>query len=465
MENQQPISEKIVVEYTKDKMFGIVFFEEPQNDGKKLTESEIRFEIERKGIKSGLDEELLKSIAKEREYGYKYVIAKGKAAIKGDNATIEYQFDIAGLGKAKPKQKEDGTVDFKELSTVHNVSKGQVLAIKTPLTDGEDGYNVLGAVIRAQRGKDLRMPKGKNTDLSEDGLRITAAIDGQLFYDGHNLYISPTFIVEKDVDSSVGNIDFVGNVIVNGNVNSGYTIKARGNVEVKGYVEAATIIAKGDVVLWYGIQGADKGEIKAGGNVITKFIQNSTVQARKDIVTEAILHSDVAADGKILVDKGKGIIVGGNVVAGSLISSNVIGSSMATVTNIQIGNSQESILNYKKLQEEYAKAKEELAEIEKAIIFLSAKAAKGELPQDKVELLAKLRNNRGIAYTKVQELAVTYKEIGDRIQGGNKGMIKVKDVMHSGVKVTIGNTVKYIKNDTTFCSIHKDAEGVAIGTY
>lgn len=460
-----PVEEKINTEYSKDKMFGIVYFESPQNGGGVLSEERIRAEIARKGIKQGIDEEMLKEISKNRQYDYKYVIAKGAMPQKGKDAEIKFLFDIESIGQLKPKENTDGTVDFKELNAAFNVKKGQELAVKTNAEEGINGYNVLGDVLKAQKGKDVRLPKGKNTEISKDGLTIIASIDGQLFYDKHNLYISPNFIVEKDLDSSVGNIDFIGNVIVNGNVNSGFTIKAGGNVEVKGNVEAAHIIADGDIILWYGIQGGERGELSAKGNIVAKFIQNSKVFAQRDIVTEAIMHSEASANGKVLVDKGKGMIVGGTVMAGSYMSANIIGSPMATATAIQIGIPPQALKEYKELEEAYATKKEDLDKTEKAILFLSGKSSKGQLTQDKLQMLGNLRQTRTALMEEVTQLGNRYKELSVTMKEGSKGIIKVKDVLHSSVKITIGTTVKYIKERTEFCSVQKVGADIVIGSY
>lgn len=87
------------------------------------------------------------------------------------------------------------------------------------------------------------MPKGKNTEISEDGQNLIAAINGQINYIDGKVNVFQNYEVPANVDNSTGNINFIGNVIVRGSVLSGFVIQAGGNVEVGGVVEGATIIA------------------------------------------------------------------------------------------------------------------------------------------------------------------------------------------------------------------------------
>ena len=114
-----------------------------------------------------------------------------------------------------------------------------------------------------------------------------------------------------DVDNSTVNIDFIGNVIIKGNVLTGFKVKAGGYIEVRGVVEGAKLVAQGDVVLKKGIQGMGKGIIETQGNVIARFIENSTVTAKGNITTETILHSAINCGGKVEVGGRKGLIAGG----------------------------------------------------------------------------------------------------------------------------------------------------------
>lgn len=459
----QPVSEIVKIEVSRDKMLGVVWFEEPQNGGNKLSADQIKLEIEKKGINQGVIVDVLNEIMRTRRYGYKYIIAKGVQPQDGKDAVLTLNFDIEEIKSFKPKQKLDGTVDFKDLHTVYNVKKGDLLAKKNPATEGIEGYNVLGQIIKAKKGKDARMPKGKNTEILQDGLTLVSSVDGKLEYDGHNIYINTVYTLNGDLDSGVGNIDFLGSVVINGSVKSGYTIKAEGSVEVKGSVEDAVIIAGGDILLSYGIQGTDSGQLVSEGNIVAKFIQNAVVAARKDIITEAIIHSHVSAGGSVKVESGKGTIVGGSAAATNMILAKSIGSPMGTVTTVQIGILPSIYKKHKDIENELSKNKESLIKVEQSIKFLFTKSKQVGLDVQKQAMLQKLNDSRMPLVETIEKLKKEYTELSDMLRDAQDGIIKATDTVYPGVKVIIGNSTKYIDDTQIHCTIRKLEGDIYIG--
>jgi uncharacterized protein (DUF342 family) len=463
IDNSQPVNEIIKIEISRDKMLGVVWFEEPKNGGRQLSADQIKVEIEKKGINQGVILEVLNEITKNRRYEYKYIIAKGVQPQDGEDAVLNLNFSTEEIKNFKPKQKQDGTVDFKDLHAVHNVKKGDLLAKKNPATEGIEGYNVLGQKIKAKRGKDARMPKGKNTEILEDGLTLVSSVDGKLEYDGHNIYINTVYTLNGDLDSSIGNIDFLGSVVINGSVKSGYTIKAEGSVEVKGSVEDAVIIAGGDILLSYGIQGTDSGQLVSEGNVVAKFIQNAVVAARKDIITEAIIHSHVSAGGSIKAESGKGTIVGGSAAATNMILAKSIGSPMGTVTTVQIGVLPSIYKKHKDIENNLSKNKENLNKIEQSIKFLLTKSKQIRLDTQKQVMLQKLNDSRMPLVDAIEKLKKEYAELSDMLRDAQDGIIKAADTVYPGVKVIIGNSTKYIDDTQIHCTIRKIDGDIYIG--
>ena len=137
--------------------------------------------------------------------------------------------------------------------------------------------------------------------MSEDGLRLYSEVSGHVSLTDGRVFVSDTYEVAADVDSSTGDIDYEGNVVVRGNVITGFTVKAKGDIEVYGVVEGAYIEAEGQIILRRGMQGMNKGILKANGNIITKFIENAEVIAGGYINTDSIMHSKVSAKGDIVV--------------------------------------------------------------------------------------------------------------------------------------------------------------------
>ena len=462
-EVNQAVREVVNVEMSRDKMLGVMWFEEPKNGGNRLSENDIRAAISTKGIAVGLDEELINAICKERQYNYKYIIAKGKAPIDGSDGKIEFKFNTASLKEFKPRLNDDGTVDFRNLDVVRNVKKGDVLAVRIPATQGKDGFNITGQNLKARKGKEARIPKGRNTVILEDGLTLVADVDGKLEYDDHNVYINTVYTLNGDLDSGIGNIDFVGSVVINGNVHSGFRIKAGGSVEIRGSVDDAIIIAGSNVFLSYGMQGTERSKITAGGNVVAKFLQNVQVEADGNVITEAILHSRVNAGDSIKVETGKGTIVGGSVSATNMIIAKSIGSPMGTVTAIQIGVSPTIYKDHKELGEELKQKTENLNKIDQSIKFLLEKSKVTKLDVQKQLMLQKLTSSRQPLVEEYEELKAKYAKLGIRLSEVREGLIKATDYVYPGVKVEIGSLVKYIDDRYVRCVIRRVEGEIYIG--
>lgn len=456
----EPNNEIVNVEMTPDRMIGVISFVPPDTGGRSLSYEEVHKAIEDKGIVSGIKEEDIKEIVKVKKYNYKYVIATGQPPQNGEDAKIIFSFDEKGLNKLRPRQNDDGTVDFKNLDGMKNVKKGDLLATKIPATDGVNGYNILGKVLKGRKGKDARLPQGKNTIISADGLKLLADQEGRLLYEDGKVSVSTTLLIQGDVDSSTGNIDFLGNVVISGIVHSGFRVQAKGSVEVRGPVEGATIIAGGDIILSYGVQGNEQSSLEAGGSIIAKFIQNATVNAVRDIVTEGILHSSVSAGGVVNVTSGKGSIIGGNVSATNVVSAKNIGSPMGALTDIQIGLNPCVYSEYKELIGIIANEQEELTSVEKEIIYLKTKnigAGSEEFKKSKTE---KLIYRRQKLMEQIEENKRRYNQLSEQVNNSTEGVVEVYDKIYPGSKIVMGNISKTIDNTLSRCVLTKDGEDI-----
>jgi uncharacterized protein (DUF342 family) len=233
---------------------------------------------------------------------------------------------------------DNGRVNYKELIAIHNVTRGQRIATKIPPERGITGTAVDGSVLPAKDGKDARILIGKNVVLDAEKENVYSLIDGVMSRQGNKISVFPIYEVNGDVDYSVGNINFIGTVIVRGSVITGFRIKASGDIQIYGSVEGAELEADGDITVSHGILGQHKGYIKAGGTITSSFIQDAKVTAGRDvIVLQSILHSEIYAPHDITCQGKKGLIVGGTLLAGHKIQCRTIGNMMAQVTHVEVG--------------------------------------------------------------------------------------------------------------------------------
>ncbi|NLN41713.1 MAG: DUF342 domain-containing protein [Clostridiales bacterium] len=417
----------------------------PAHGGKKLSLEEVIDFLNKEGIVFGIDHKAIEQMLKKEEYYKEVPIAYGQPAQKGQDAKITYHININPV--AKPKILEDGTVDYRHLDLIQNVKKGQLLASLTPHTEGIPGKTVLDKVIEAKPGKRLSLPKGKNVILSEDGLELLAAIDGKAEMIDGKINVYAVYEVFGNVDNSTGNIDFIGNVIINGNVLTGFEVKAGGYIEVRCVVEGANLTAQVDVVLKKGIQGMGKGIIETQGNVIARFIENSTVSAKGNVTTEAILHSNINCGGKVEVAGRKGLIAGGSICAGDSISAVVIGSPMATVTELKVGTSPILREEHSRLTAELDEILDESKKSDQILNLLNKMESKGRLSLDKSNLRIKAIKTK-LKYSKrLPEIKKRIVELEEIFKDAAKGRVNVQDRIYPGVKIEIGSSALYIKDE------------------
>lgn len=459
-----PINESITVEIAKNKMFAAIVFTPPENGGKSVTAEDILSNIERNGITFGINHQEIKEAVEEKRYYHKYLVAQGIEAVHGENGTLEFHFN-AEKRDIKPKIRDDGTVDFHNLDLIEIVMEGQILVTMIPPKEGITGMNILGKEIVAAKGKKAILPKGKNVKISEDGLQLIAEISGQVNMSNGKVNIYPTYEAPANVDNSTGDISFIGNVVVKGNVITGFSINAGGNVEVHGVVEGAAIRAEGDIILHRGMQGMGKGVLIAGGNVVAKYIENSSVSATGDVQCEAVMHSNIRCGGSLEVNGKKGLLVGGVVKAGKEVVAKVIGSPMATITEIEVGIDPTILERYKSIKQELTELKKELVKTEQVIDLLNRAKEANKLTDDKRDMLVKSIRTKVFLSNKLTSVKNEINEIEPQLEEKDDGKVRSYGIIHPGVKVTIGTACMYVREDLKYCSLYKDKADIRLGSY
>jgi uncharacterized protein (DUF342 family) len=380
--------------------------------------------------------------------GGKTRIATGKEPINGENAQIEILID--NPHSQSPTVLEDGRVDFYNLGVVNTVLKGQILAKKTPLTEGIQGVGVGGAALMAKPGRDVRLPAGKHTTISADGLQLTAEADGHVSYNPreNKINVFDVFEVKSDVDFSVGNIEFLGNVKINGSVLPGFKIVAAGNIEVTGFIDGAILEAGGDILVRGGVQMRSKGLIKASGTVRSRFMQGANVEAGLDvIVRDSIMHCHISAGRHVLMEAQKSVIVGGLVRAGEEVRTRTLGSPMATPSEVEVGVHPHLRTEMQEVQARLKELYLHMDKTKKALALLDNMAGIGnQLPPEKEALRQNLTHTYEHYQHEEEELMYRRSEIEVILLDTRNAKVFVTDVAYAGVKLTLGQQVTYLRD-------------------
>ena len=303
--------------------------------GLEPSKDELKFFLKKNGIRYGHIDENIDKVLSQYDHS-RIPVAKGVAPVRGEDGYIMYFFEKDNPNK--PKISDGDIADFKEIHTIQEIRKGDVLCMKVPPTDGTDGTTVFSSPIKAEAGKDIKLPVGKNTVISPDGMKLLAAIDGQISMPRNKVNILELMVINSDVDYSVGNVRYKGDVIVRGDVLPDFSVHAGGNIVIYGVVEGANITSdRGSIKVKGGVFGKDKGIIKALRDIKADFLQDVSAEAGCDItVQNYIRNSKLLAGKNVKCTSGIGSITGSTVEAGMSIEANNAGTRPYVKTRLII---------------------------------------------------------------------------------------------------------------------------------
>jgi len=305
-------------------------------DGGLTTLEEVLDACHRENIKVDVDEELVERQLLESN-PVEIVIARGIKSEDGKDGYLEFKVDMSAKPQFIPK--DDDAVDYKSSMQITLVEIGDIVADVLPPTEGEDGMDVRGCLIKANVGSKARYFLGDGIEEKDGHLIATAA--GTPSFQEDVVMVRRNYVLQGDVDLSTGNMNFPGTVVIHGNVTDGFEVISEENIVVNGLISGAKIRAKGYVKCAGGIQGKGKAEIVAGSFIAATFVSAASIVAEGDIViTKDILHSNVSCLGELRLG---GSIIGGVTTAFKGVECGELGSEsgVKTIVNIRTHYRQE----------------------------------------------------------------------------------------------------------------------------
>ena len=441
-----------------NKMEASIVLRPPEDDGKALTFTQLSAFLARKGIVYGVRRDRLEALAKDPVYNRPVMIAEGQESTPGTDAEIIYH--IKREKSLSPKVKSDGTVDFKDLDILEPVVKGALLCEKRSPTPGTPGADVLGNPLLAKPGRDANLPTGKNIVLSEDRLRLTAAIDGHANVLGKKLNVLDVFTVDGDVSHATGNVDFSGNVVVTGSVMAGFSVRAGGNIDIYGTVDSARVSAGGVLVVRGGFNGSRSGELSSGAHMTCRFIQGGQITTGGDLETTYILNATVLCSGAVNVI-GKGLIAGGRVTARTSVTANNLGSANTSVsTVVEVGNDANLVKRSYEIPKELAAIEKNMRALEVSLRTLLERKKAGRLIGDQQSQLEKSSHIYSQLKNDQAELREEHADVQQRISETGQGVVKVMQKAFPGVRIIIGTDQLLLNDECSFTAIKRTREGI-----
>ncbi len=455
-QSQKNADMDVVVMITPDAMKAGMMIFPPVLSGEEKTPDMILERIKKDYLLTfGLDEQLVKETAAQKRY-YKYVeIAVGQAPQNGKNGEVVLNFDPNPT--YTPTILPDGSPDFKNLILFKRVEKGEVVATSIPPEDGVDGCTVKGECVRAHPGKEKKLPKGLNVTVSEDGRSLLAEKSGRVDLIDGRVVVSDVYLVTGDVDFHVGNVKFDGNVTVQGNVNTGFSIEATGSIEVQGYVEGAVLMAGKDIILRNGMQGMSQGKLEAGGNIVARFIERTTLSAKGSVFADYMVYCLTTAGESVML-KGKfGKLLGGVTRAGKEVTARTIGSGN-DLTQIELGIMPEERARYTKMDAERGQVKAQLNRVQN----ITRLPPPSDMAPDRLAMREKLIEAAQQLEEQYDSLTRKMEEIKEALSCNSNARVNATKAVYPNVKIQIDSgvfttksviefaTFRYVEGQVTF---------------
>lgn len=193
------------------------------------------------------------------------------------------------------------------------------------------------------KGRDQALrydPKTVTLVVEGDKSVLRAAIDGAVDWVNGRVSVIDRLTISGDVGVGTGNIDFSGSVIIHGTVQDTFSVIAGKDVSIlspMGIGAVHQIISKnGDIYLRGGVYGHGKATIEAKGNIYAKHANDCVMRAGNEIhIGYYAMGSDLQAK-VVMLDKDKGKLIGGQVIAESQVIAAYIGNAYERSTLVSV---------------------------------------------------------------------------------------------------------------------------------
>jgi uncharacterized protein (DUF342 family) len=400
----------------------------PKNGGAPLTREYIESCLLNLNVVRGVDweaiQEALDSCNLEGKVHLDLVIAKGAEPVP----TLPGRIELApGLIKDGPGIDQDAArVDFKAVTPLVMVAADQVLGKYLEPDPGANGFDVTGKEILG--GKQGVKVWELGTNVRQEGDRVLASKSGRISIQGdRRVSVEEVLEVKTAVDYHTGHIVFPGDVILDGGIEDGFKVYAGASIHCKTTIDATDVNAKADLVVQGGIIGRHNGQVRVGGRLEAKFVENCRVAVKGDArVGSAIVNSRFFALGSLdMGDKGR--IAGGEIWAMRGVKAARIGTPTGKQVTITCG------IDFT--------VKQQLDVINQRLRILTAKELKAKelsraKPSSSLDSILK-----EIAAMQ-SSLLKALEELGPRLNAAPEAKVEVRDLIFPGVLVTImGSTV------------------------
>lgn len=411
---------QLILSLSKDEMECRAHLE-VKADGTPPTRDELLAYLVADGVTIGIDEEAVPLLLREARPGKSTngLLAIGIQPVLGDDGKLAFSFDTSDQPPAETTADEDPEkrqIDFRAVQKFINVDADQEIGRILPPTSGTPGKTVRGKPVPSEAGKPLMLKLGQNVRSGGDNNDVLyAEIHGRVKQEGDTIHIVEEYVVDGDVDFSVGNIRFNGFVEVRGDVLDGFQVSASKGLKITGNVGACRLISHGNIE-FCGMdgQGQGKGSILCGGTITAHFIHDSSVECWGNMLVDVELRNcSVHCRGSLTT----GLLAGGDCVTLAGLEAKKLGAPSAVKTVVHSGVDYHDLDRMHILLEQLEALQEQIAKT-----------------KDMQEMTALTE--------KKQQLGRVIIDVRSHRPAGSNPKINIKDRIHEGVTIYLGDAVE-----------------------
>ncbi len=366
-------------------------------------------------------------------------MAKATPAVHGQDGVFAWAtgFDPTSAHSTDRKKaaSDDDAVDFYNQGSHITVAAGTQIATLRPPTDGTDGRDVVGAVIKARPGKPVDIKIDASLRVDKKGC-VIAEIDGLLQFHHGEVKVNPVLEVAESVDFSTGNIDFDGSVLIRQGVRDRFVVKATRDVIIHGLVEAATIVCGGNFECRRGIAAKDRGELVVEGDADVGFLNNVRGQIKGHLtIRREIINCDLVIGQDLRCERGA--IIGGTTAITGSLRAMTLGSEAETETVVVLGSVPLLTARLNQLKKDCPQWEEQLERFRYEQNQLSA--GRGAVGAQQQERLTELNFEISDLERKLQEAQEERTRIEKEVATQRKVEIQIEKIIYPKVRFQAGD--------------------------
>ncbi len=391
----------------------------------------IRKALKERGIVKGIDEESISLILEGINAGTdceNVPVAAGKEPVQEGKSRFKLLIDIKENSNVSISA--DGSADYKNQDNITVITKGMKLGtILSPDISAEDGWDITGKVIKAEKAPPLDLEIGENIAQEKDdegNITLVAETGGELFYDTKKISIRNFHVIKGDVGLKEGNVKFPGSVKVGGSVTSGFFVMAGGEVQIAGSVNASLISSGDSIIIGQGVIGGGKAVLRSKKDIDMAFAEQAIILAVGNIrIKNSCLRCRVKCNGALSLISDKGDLVGGQIKTTGGLNAHNVGNKKIIKTEISFGQNYLVQDQIEKEEKDLEKLKAQIAKLD----FLMNRFEK----EEKQSHVMKARKQKVLLMKSIERKGVRLFTLKEKFEEHFPSEIRIRGTLYPGV--------------------------------